>query len=228
MVEYIPTLPFLVVKILVKGQVDLGDILQIALLHIFDKELGVSLSEGFGVQDADVLGMELLFVEGLVLLVRVAVVLLPEKLNLVERVQVLQPVPGLRHRNMKQPPRQASLPLNKLRNILRVKYHLQQFTIFLQNLNRNRRLHLPHKLIYLPLLQPHQYLLRLKYPPPHIPIVLRLLLIQPLHTLQYAISQRHVLVNPLLALLYVLADCCELEDGLDQLQHVHYHELHAL
>lgn len=129
---------------------------------------------------------------------------------------------------MKQPPRQASLPLNKPRNVLRVKYPLQQFAIILQNLNRNRRLHLPHKLIYLPLLQPHQYLLRLKYPPPHIPIVLRLLLIQPLHTLQYAISQRHVLVNPLLALLYVLADCCELEDGLDQLQHVHYHELHAL
>ena len=81
--------------------------------------------------------MELFLVEGLVLLVRVAVVLLPEKLYLIQRVQVLQPVPRLRHRNMKQPPRQASLPLNKLRNVRRVKYRLQQFTIFLQNLYRN-------------------------------------------------------------------------------------------
>lgn len=68
MVEYIPTLPLLVIKILVKGQVDFGDILQIALFYIFDKELGVSLGEGFGVENADVLGPELFFVEGLVLL----------------------------------------------------------------------------------------------------------------------------------------------------------------
>ena len=137
MIEYIPALPLLVVKILVKGQVYLCDILQIALLHIFHKQLSVSLSECLSVQDADILGMELFLVKGLVLLVRVAVILLPEKLYLIQRVQVLQPVPGLRHRNVKQPPRQASLSLNKLRNVCRVKYSLQQFTIILQNLYRN-------------------------------------------------------------------------------------------